>query len=257
MYDALYPILKRMKVGTNDETKGRRIIGPLVVELCEGRPAPAILDVGAGRGEDLLSVRKALPDATASAVESHPVSVAHLRPAGVEVAEVDIEHERLPFADESFDVVMCNQVLEHVKELFWVVSELSRVCKVGGRLLLGVPNLGSLHNRVALLAGRQPPAIHVFGPHVRGFTREGLRDFLEAGDVLKVERTLGCNFFPFPPAVSRPLARLLPGMAVVSLFVVKKAAADDFLKVFESPRSMELVDTPYYRGVSASVPGAN
>lgn len=249
MYTAIYNQLKRLKAGTADESNGRHLIAPLIVELCGTNAAPFVLDVGAGQGADLLAVKRALPGATASAIESFPNSVAALRLQGIDVSSVDLEHQRLPFEDNSFDLVLCNQVIEHTKELFWVTSELARVCKVGGSLLLGVPNLGSLHNRVALLLGQQPPGIHVFGPHVRGFTVPGLRDFLQAGDVLRVERVLGSNFYPFGPTLSRPLARWLPGLAESSFFVVRKLAGTSFLNVLDSPRAAELVDTPYYRGV--------
>jgi len=250
MYETIYSYLARLKAGTGDETNGRHVVGPLVVELCGATTAPRVLDVGAGYGKDLLGVRTALPGASTAAVEGYPRAVAFLRHSGVEVASIDIEHDALPFGADSFDVVMCNQVLEHTKELFWVVSELARVCKVGGHLMIGVPNLGSLHNRLALLAGRQPPAIHVFGPHVRGFTVPGMRDFLEAGNTLRVERVLGGNFYPFAPSVSRPLARWLPGLAVSSFYAVRKLSDTNFLEVLDTSRAAELVDTPYFRGAA-------
>ncbi|MEW4568581.1 class I SAM-dependent methyltransferase [Tautonia sp. JC769] len=250
MYQRLYRILKNAKTGTNDETRGRHLIAPLVAELCGPNTSPAVLDVGAGYGSDLLAIKKAIPGASVSAVEGFPKAVEFLRSSGVAVASIDLERERLPFADNSFHVVNCNQVLEHVKELFWVVSELSRVCVVGGYLVIGVPNLGSLHNRVALLFGRQPPAIHVFGPHVRGFTVDGLRDFFESGQTLRVTQVLGGNFYPFQPSVARILARWFPGLAVSSFYVVEKVSHERFLNVLDGDRSGELVDTPYFRGGS-------
>lgn len=248
MLTSIYEYLRQLKENTGDETNGRHIVPPLVVELCGNNHAPSLLDVGAGYGKDLLAVKERLPGASMAAVEGYPGAVAFLRESGVEVTSINLEREPLPFPDGTFDVVVCNQVIEHVKELFWLVSELTRVCKLGGRLMIGVPNLGSLHNRVALLFGRQPPAIHVFGPHVRGFTNAGLRDFLQAGGVLRVERVLGGNFYPFPPAISRALAKWFPGLAVSSFFVVVKVSNTSFLDVLDSPRSSELVDTPYYRG---------
>lgn len=248
MLTSIYEYLKRLKDDTGDETNGRHIVPTLVVGLCGKNDAPSVLDVGAGYGKDLLAVKQRLPGASMAAVEGYPGAVAFLRESGVNVTSINLERDPLPFADESFDVVMCNQVIEHVKELFWLVSELTRVCKVGGYLMIGYPNLGSLHNRVALLFGRQPPAIHVFGPHVRGFTNAGVIDFLQAGNVLRVDRVLGGNFYPFPPSVSRPLARWLPGLAVSSFLAAQKISNASFLDVLDSPRSSELVDTPYFRG---------
>ena len=64
---------------------------------------------------------------------------------GVDVspgARVDHVIERAvpwPFPDESFDVVLCTQVLEHVSDLAHVLHELDRVLRPGGTLVVTVP----------------------------------------------------------------------------------------------------------------------
>jgi len=47
--------------------------------------------------------------------------------------------EQLPFANATFDQVICTQVLEHVAEPEYILRELNRVLKPGGRLLLTAP----------------------------------------------------------------------------------------------------------------------
>lgn len=64
--------------------------------------------------------------------------------------QLNIERDPLPFADESVDIFMANQVLEHCKEIFWIFSEVSRCLKPGGCFIIGVPNLAALHNRLLL-----------------------------------------------------------------------------------------------------------
>ena len=54
------------------------------------------------------------------------------------VYRMDIEKEDLPFPDESFDLIVCNQVLEHLKNIFLPLSEMDRVMKIGGHLLVGI-----------------------------------------------------------------------------------------------------------------------
>jgi SAM-dependent methyltransferase len=146
---------------------------------------------------------------------------------GIQVHRLDIERERLPFEPESVDVVIANQILEHVKELFWVLHETARVLRVGGAMVVGVPNLASLHNRALLMLGRQPTSITVASAHVRGFTRRGLAGLLRAAapGVLEIERFAGSNFYPFPGCLARPLARVFPGMAVSAFFLIRKRAA--------------------------------
>jgi SAM-dependent methyltransferase len=250
----IYEKLKSLKSGTNDETNGRHILPDLTCSLVNGNTHPRILDVGAGHGADLANIAKSLGNTgrtpEISAIETFPVAIQSLKAIGVSVHSIDLERERLPFADAYFDVVICNQVLEHTKEIFWIVSELSRVTKKGGKLIIGVPNLGSLHNRIALLAGYQPPAINVLGTHVRGFTIPGFTEFLEIGRFLKVSAVIGGNFYPFPPTISRKLSKLLPSLSVSSFYLIERSHLEgSFLSIFDSKIADSLVDTPYFRGV--------
>ncbi|MFW5870546.1 MAG: glycosyltransferase [Candidatus Sumerlaeota bacterium] len=50
---------------------------------------------------------------------------------------------QLPFKDESFEVVVCSQVIEHIPKDKAVLDELTRLVKPGGRLILGTPDYGS------------------------------------------------------------------------------------------------------------------
>jgi len=52
---------------------------------------------------------------------------------------------RLPFADRSFDVVLCSEVLEHVEDPDGAFGEMLRVMKEGGHLIVTTPFLYPLH----------------------------------------------------------------------------------------------------------------
>jgi ubiquinone/menaquinone biosynthesis C-methylase UbiE len=59
--------------------------------------------------------------------------------------EVHGDARTLPFADQSFDGVLCSQVLEHVDRPETVVREMSRILKPGGVGLISVPFFYNLH----------------------------------------------------------------------------------------------------------------
>lgn len=52
---------------------------------------------------------------------------------------------RLPVGDEKVNLVLCNQVLEHLPDPRRAVKEIFRVMKPSGRLLLSIPQMGRLH----------------------------------------------------------------------------------------------------------------
>ena len=53
--------------------------------------------------------------------------------------------EALPFTEGSFDLVLCTQVLEHVRQPFEVVGEMRRVLKPGGKVFLTTHGIWMLH----------------------------------------------------------------------------------------------------------------
>jgi len=64
---------------------------------------------------------------------------------GLHVIKCDIENEILPLESDSFDAVICFEVFEHLRiNLKFTMSELARVLKQNGTLLLSSPNLRSL-----------------------------------------------------------------------------------------------------------------
>jgi SAM-dependent methyltransferase len=63
------------------------------------------------------------------------------------VADVFYSGKVFPFPDESFDSVLCNQVLEHVFNPTDFLNEIGRVLKPGGKLLLTVPFVWDEHEQ--------------------------------------------------------------------------------------------------------------
>ena len=63
---------------------------------------------------------------------------------------------KLPFADQSFDTVICNSNLEHLFHLEQNLAECIRVLRVGGKFIWMEPNTAHWRYRLWLLFGRWP-----------------------------------------------------------------------------------------------------
>jgi SAM-dependent methyltransferase len=183
-----------------------------------------VLDIGAGNGEDLAIVKSIIADSRIKACEWDKENCKKLESLGAEVFQCDLERDRLPYGDSKFDLIIADQIFEHIKDVFWLTHELSRTLKVGGHLYIAVPNLASFHNRILLLFGHQPTCNYSVGPHVRGFTVGDLKKFFGSGsaNVWKLVSVKGANFYPFPKPFSTLLAKAFPKAAVGSVLIFEK-----------------------------------
>ncbi len=114
--------------------KLRKLLGS---ELDRGYPRS--LEIGAGTGYFSLNLLQAgvVKEATCTDISPGMVSTlaANARRLGVEVRAARADAESLPFADESFDLVLGHAVLHHLPDLEKAFSEFHRVLRPGGRLV--------------------------------------------------------------------------------------------------------------------------
>ena len=244
----LRKFLVNLKKNTEHLNFGREIVASWAENnLKTTRGAVRLLDVGLGSGTDLMNIKNRLKDKDLElfGIECYKPNVEAACSKGITVFEINIEHERIPVPDSYYDVVVCNQTVEHTKEIFWIFSEIHRVLKKDGVAIIGVPNMAALHNRFALLFGQQPTCVEILGPHVRGFTRPSFERFITCDGYYKILDFKGSNFYPFPPVISKPLSRLFPSYSVGIFFLIQKTEKDgNFSDVLKT----RFFETPYYTG---------
>lgn len=114
----------------------------------------------------------------------------------------DIENDRFPYPDNTFDLVTWVEVIEHLtKDPVHALAEIHRVLKPGGVLVLSTPNASRADSIANFLAGRNIyDPYHLGAPlmgsrHSREYTLAELRGLLE-GCGFKVNRAQDIDIYP-------------------------------------------------------------
>lgn len=103
-----------------------------------------VLDVGCGSGYDTLELMQSGANVVGIDLSERALRQA----ASADVSSVRATPLAYPFADETFDVVVMSQVLEHLTDPLAALESTRRILRPGGKLLVLAPNSRSLQRRV-------------------------------------------------------------------------------------------------------------
>jgi len=104
-------------------------------------PGARVLDLGCGEGAFAAALTRAGAEVLAADVAEEPLRRARAAHPGLATVLIDGEGA-WELADASFDLVWAGEVIEHVADTAGWLSELRRVLRSRGRLLLSTPSLG-------------------------------------------------------------------------------------------------------------------
>jgi len=184
-----------------------------------GTPRDRVCDFGTGDGIVASEIFGALRPGEVCAIESYGPNVATLRDLGWTVVEDDL-NAVTSLASDQFDLIVSNQVIEHLYDTDIFIEEIFRTLRPGGVVVLSTENLASWHNVASLAIGWQPfsltnitakaggvgnPLAFYAGSdgacfpmqHHRLMTPRALTELLSAhgfGDI----RRAGAGYYPFP-----------------------------------------------------------
>jgi len=118
-------------------------------------PQARILDLGCREGDGTIRMGARAGSQYLYGVDYNSRVLKLAAEKGITTLLADLNRS-IPLCDNSFDIIIASDVLEHLVEPFIFTAEMYRVLRPGGYMILDTPNLASWHNIFALLIGLQP-----------------------------------------------------------------------------------------------------
>ena len=142
-------------------------------------PGQRVLDVGCGEGHFAAELVASGAHVVGIDVAEEPLRRGRERQPELDLLLVDSEAS-WPLPDASFDVVWAGEVIEHVADTAAWLSEIRRVLRSGGSLLISTPTVGRCALLSAALSRRSFAArFDPLGEHLRFYNRATLSRLIE------------------------------------------------------------------------------
>jgi len=179
-----------------------------------------ILDVGCGTAEKSKYFRKRGNQVIGIDISSSQIERARKVLDTVLISNIK---DGISFKNNKFDIVYSSMVLEHIFNFKNVLTEIYRVLKPDGRVIIEVPNVHYWPNRFLMFFGKELIWIGI-GKHIRAFNKSnlarslkkvGFREIKIIGSILPIPKTNLKVHFPF-------FNRVLPGLCYSLIAYAKK-----------------------------------
>lgn len=193
-----------------------------------------ILDIGVGDGVYEASLEKEIKEKCEFfGVDISIKQMMRAKKLLKELKVVDLNSQKLPYKDNTFDIVITSELLEHVFYPEKILQEVRRVLKRNGFMLLTFPNSSCLQLRLGLFFKGSSPLLNYpeNREHIRFFTYSDIRSLI-TGNVILIKRIgLGSflfdkwNFFSkirMPRFVQVLGNKFFPSLALGNLLILRK-----------------------------------
>ena len=212
-----------------------------ILRLLEKNKKAHVLDIGCGDGQKTIKFKSKIGCKTIYGIDGVKERLVAAKKRGIDkTKKVNLE-TKWPFESNFFDIIVSNQVIEHVADIDNFIKETKRLLKPGGYAVISTENLASWHNIFALILGYQDFSHHTImkkhvgnplSPHFNEKTltwskkdNSGvddtayphlkvptfysfLKSFEEYG--FKVEKSLASGYYPLPGIVGDFFSKLNP-----------------------------------------------
>ena len=144
-----------------------------------------LLDIGCGKGYITNRIQNNFPNAEISALD---YSVSAIDFAFENFKNIDFivaDAYNLPYSENYYDIVVCNNIWEHVPDPLNMLKEIQKILKKNGYLIISTPSRFRLGNVLRIISGTSP--IFLSSMHITEYTIRQIIEQLQYGKFKTVQ----------------------------------------------------------------------
>lgn len=211
-----------------------------VSKYLQGKTYNNFVDLGSGDGSTTKPIADLIKAQRVSCVDHDYKQLVKAKKQGYYVLQGDLNN-KIPIKSRTANLVLANQVIEHIAKTDLFINEIVRILAPGGELLICTPNLASWHNVGALVLGYQPFSSQVSDQyflgnplhplykrrifeaqaHLRIFTPRSLSDLCQV-HALKIIHMEGVGYYPLKGYCAKIMSKIDSRHSAYILLVAQK-----------------------------------
>jgi ubiquinone/menaquinone biosynthesis C-methylase UbiE len=211
-----------------------------VEQTCRKLKGNTLVDIGSGDGTETIRIARLINAKNIICVDHNQQALNKAKKRGCKIIKADL-NQKISLPNNTANVIIINQVIEHVAQTDLLAKEVRRLLKNGGSSIWCTPNLASWHNIFALIFGYQPFSSQISDEaflgnplhpqykqkikeaqaHLRVFTHQSLKELL-AYHGLTVTASKGVGYYPLPSALAKIMSKCDPKHAAYILQIATK-----------------------------------
>jgi 2-polyprenyl-3-methyl-5-hydroxy-6-metoxy-1,4-benzoquinol methylase/glycosyltransferase involved in cell wall biosynthesis len=198
-----------------------------------------VLDVGCAAG--YLGVDLQAKGCRVTGIELDPLYVAAARETAAyeTVVELDLDDASAPLPEGPFDIALCADVLEHLRQPLETLRRLATLVRPGGQVLVSLPNVAHVSTRLRLLFGgfTYTETGTLDSTHLHLYTYRTARELVEAAGLTVTTTLAGSDHFGRLLSSGPAPARALRGLLAYNVVLVCRKTANSAARASLDPRA--------------------
>ncbi|EKD94498.1 MAG: type 11 methyltransferase [uncultured bacterium] len=126
-----------------------------ILSFLDANPLAKVIDIGCGDGQKSIKFKDKIGCKEIWGLDGVTERLKVAKKRGVDHTIKSNLETSWPIENSTFDVVISNQVIEHISDIDLFIGEIKRILKPGGYAVISTENLSSWHNIFALILGYQ------------------------------------------------------------------------------------------------------